>query len=294
MASDFSEETATAAVVDSFSRTPDVRLREIMTVFTRHLHAFIREVQPTQGEWEAGIQFLTDVGHMSDHRRQEFILLSDVMGVSMLVDAINNRKPMGATESTVLGPFHVIRSPVRDLGGDIATVHDGPRVLVRGQVLNLAGVPIANAQVDVWQADDDGFYDIQKPDTPDQDLRGLFTADDDGRYWFTTILPSHYPIPSDGPVGKLLDSTGRHPYRPAHIHLITGATGYTPVTTHLFLEGSPYLEDDTVFGVKRSLIRGVTHVDNEEEASRYGLPAPFDVLEFDITLSVPETASSAP
>ncbi|WP_210583315.1 intradiol ring-cleavage dioxygenase [Streptomyces sp. GESEQ-35] len=290
MGSDFTEETATQAVVDSFAQTQDPRLREILESFTRHLHSFVREVEPNQGEWEGAIDFLTAIGRMCDDKRQEFILFSDVMGVSMLVDAINNRKPQGATESTVLGPFHVIESPVRKLGEDIAVDHTSPRCLVRGRVLTLAGVPVPGAQVDVWQADDEGFYDIQKPDAPDQDLRGLFTADEEGRFWFTTILPLHYPIPADGPVGDLLRRTGRHPYRPAHIHFIAGAAGFSPVTTHLFLEGSPYLDDDTVFGVKQSLIRPVTPVDDSEQARHYGLDNPFQVIDFDITLAQPPSA----
>jgi catechol 1,2-dioxygenase len=273
MTGDFTEETATEAVIDSFARTEDPRLREILASFTRHLHGFVRDVEPTQAEWEAAIGFLTAVGAMCDEKRQEFILLSDVMGVSMLVDAINNRTPAGTTESTVLGPFHVVTSPQRELGDDLADVSEGERVLVRGRVLSLDGELIAGAQVDVWHADADGFYDVQKDDTPDQDLRGLFTTDAEGRFWFRTVLPSHYPIPDDGPVGDLLRRTSRHPYRPAHIHLIAGAAGHRPITTHLFIEGSPYLDDDTVFGVKQSLIRPVT-VEGDGKA-----------IDFDVTLA---------
>ena len=185
----------------------------------------------------------------------------------------------------MLGPFHVIESPVRELGDDIAVGHDSPRCVVRGRVLDLDGTPVAGAQVDVWQADDHGLYDVQKADDPDIDLRGLFTTDSEGRYWFRTIVPSHYPIPDDGPVGELLRATGRHPYRPAHIHLIAGAVGFSAVTTHLFIEGSPYLDDDTVFGVKQSLVRAVTLEDEPETARTLELPNPFPVLDFDITLS---------
>jgi protocatechuate 3,4-dioxygenase beta subunit len=285
MANDFSEETATEAVLASFAGTPAPRLREVMGSLTRHLHDFVREVEPTQGEWAAAIGFLTRVGHLSDDRRQEFILLSDVMGVSMLVDAINNRLPVGATESTVLGPFHVIESPVRALGDDVAAAHEASRCLVRGRVLGLDGEPVPGALVDIWQADDQGFYDVQKDDTPVPDLRGLFTTDKAGRYWFRTIVPLHYPIPEDGPVGELLRATGRHPYRPAHIHFIAGASGHSPVTTHLFVEGSPYLDDDTVFGVKESLVRAVTLEDDPQTAAALDLPNPFQVLDFDITLA---------
>jgi hydroxyquinol 1,2-dioxygenase len=285
MGPDFSEETATEAVLASFATTADPRLREVMEAFTRHLHAFVRDVEPTQAEWEAAIGFLTRVGHLSDDRRQEFILLSDVMGVSMLVDAINNRRPVGATESTVLGPFHVIESPVRALGDDIATGHDSARCLVRGRVLDLDGQPLAGALVDVWQADDEGFYDVQKGDSTAPDLRGLFTTDASGRFWFRTIMPLHYPIPDDGPVGELLRATGRHPYRPAHIHFIAGAPGHSAVTTHLFVEGSPYLEDDTVFGVKESLVRPVTLEEDPATAAELGLQNPFQVIDFDLTLA---------
>jgi protocatechuate 3,4-dioxygenase beta subunit len=274
MGSDFSEQSATEAVVASFAGTPDPRLRHILTALTTHLHAFVRDVEPTQGEWEAAIDFLTRTGHQSDDKRQEFILLSDVLGVSMLVDAINNRKPAGATESTVLGPFHVVESPVRELGEDIASSSDSPRCLVRGRVLDLDGKPVAGALVDVWQADDEGLYDVQRPEVSGRDLRGLFTTDDEGRYRFVTIVPRHYAIPDDGPVGELLRHSRRHPYRPAHIHFIAGAAGYSPVTTHLFVAGSPYLDDDTVFGVKQSLIRTVQQVDG---------PVP-QLIEFDVTL----------
>ncbi|MDI9978880.1 dioxygenase [Rhodococcus sp. IEGM 1307] len=292
MATDFSETTATDAVVRSFSETPDDRLKAVLTSLTVHLHNFVREIEPTQHEWEQGIDFLTDVGHMCDGIRQEFILLSDVLGVSMLVDAINNRKPVGATESTVLGPFHVVDSPELELGSDIALAGDAKRCVVRGKVRSVDSSTIPGAVVDVWQADDAGFYDIQLPDLiPERNLRGLFTADDEGAFWFRTIIPKYYPIPADGPVGNLLRASHRHPYRPAHIHFISGAEGYSPVTTHLFIEGSPYLDDDTVFGVKESLVRAVQQVDDAPLAQHYGVANPFDLIEFDIVLNtVADTA----
>jgi len=267
----------------------------VVEALTRHLHAFVREVEPTHAEWESAIGFLTRVGALCDDQRQEFILLSDVLGVSMLVDAINHRKPPGATESTVLGPFHVVASPVRELGDDIAADQGAPRCLVRGRVLDLQGDPVAGAAVDVWQADGHGLYDVQKDGTT-PDLRGLFTCDDEGRYWFTTVVPSHYPIPSDGPVGHLLRSTGRHPFRPAHIHFIVDALGYTPVTTHLFVEDSPYLDDDAVFGVKQSLVRAVRRERDPETARRAGLEVPYQVVDFDIALApvTQETAGLRP
>jgi protocatechuate 3,4-dioxygenase beta subunit len=295
MASDFSETTATEAVVQSFSTTTDDRLREILTALTVHLHNFVREVEPTQREWEQGIEFLTDVGHMCDGVRQEFILLSDVLGVSMLVDAINNRKPVGATESTVLGPFHVIDSPPRELGSNIALTGDAKSCVVRGTVRSVDSSAIPGALVDVWQADDAGFYDVQQPELiPECNLRGLFTADDQGVFWFRTVIPKYYPIPADGPVGNLLRASGRHPYRPAHIHFIAGAQGHAPVTTHLFVEGSPYLDDDTVFGVKKNLVRPVQQIDDPAVAQRHGVANPFELIEFDIVLDNVATAGQSP
>jgi protocatechuate 3,4-dioxygenase beta subunit len=285
MPADFSEQTATTAVIDSFAKCRDNRLQAVLAATVRHLHGFIREIEPTQSEWDRGIEFLTQVGRISDQARREFILLSDVLGASMLVDALNNRRSAGATESTVLGPFHVIDSPVRELGADIALSGDAPRCVVRGIVRSVDGRPLPGATVDVWQADDSGYYDVQQPDrVPDRNLRGLFTTNASGGFWYRTIVPSFYPIPDDGPVGELLRASNRHPNRPAHIHFIAGADGFSPVTTHLFVEGSPYLDDDAVFGVKNSLIREVQRVDDPALARDYGLDNPFALIEFDLVL----------
>jgi hydroxyquinol 1,2-dioxygenase len=255
MATDFTEETATAAVIASFADTPDPRLRELLDSLVRHLHAFVRETEPSIAEWEYAIDFLTKTGQKCDDERQEFILLSDVLGVSMLIETMNNRASGEATESTVLGPFHVVKSPSRELGDTIDLVGTGQPLLVRGRVLDTEGNPVPGALLDVWQANDQGFYDVQQPEVqPRTNGRGLFTADADGAYWFRTIVPSHYPIPTDGPVGKLLTATNRHPYRPAHIHFIVTAPGYRPLTTHIFVAGSQYIESDAVFAVKESLI----------------------------------------
>ena len=256
MATDFTEETAADAVVDSFAKTPDPRLRELLSGLVRHLHAFVRETEPTIAEWERAIDFLTATGQKCDDERQEFILLSDVLGVSMLVETINNRKTGGATESTVLGPFHMIESPRRALGESIDFVGTGTPCVVAGRVLSADGTPLPGAELDVWQANDQGFYDVQQPGVqPRTNGRGLFTADADGAFWFRTIVPSHYPIPTDGPAGTLLNATERHPYRPAHIHFIVTAPGYRALTTHIFVAGSPYIESDAVFAVKKSLIK---------------------------------------
>ena len=273
-------------VVRSWSGTPDPRLREVMTSLTRHLHAFVEEVGLSQQEWERAVDYLTRVGQACDEVRQEFILLSDVLGVTILVDEINHGTPAGATESTVLGPFHVVDSPPRALGDDISLDGVGDPVVVAGRVRDLEGRPVPGASLDVWQASTDGFYDVQQPGLqPERNLRGLFTADDEGRYWFRTVLPKWYPIPDDGPVGDLLAATGRHPNRPAHVHVIAGAAGHAPLTTHVFLAGSPWLDSDAVFGVKDSLVREVLQVDDAERAAAYGVSAPFRLLQFDVVLS---------
>jgi hydroxyquinol 1,2-dioxygenase len=282
---DFTEETATAAVVASFEGTADPRLREILGSLVRHLHGFVREVEPTFEEWEQAIGFLTATGQKCDDTRQEFILLSDVLGVTMLVDAINHRTASQATDSTVLGPFHMVASPRRELGDTIDLVATGEPCVVTGRVVTLDGAPLAGALVDVWQADDHGFYDVQQPATqPPGNGRGLFSCDEDGRFWFRTVTPSAYPIPTDGPVGRLLTATGRHPYRPAHIHFIVAADGHLPVTTHVFVAGSPYLDSDAVFAVKQRLIRDFATVDDPDQAATYGVKAPFRHAHFDVVL----------
>ncbi len=251
----------------------------------RHLHAFVKDVELTEAEWDAAISFLTATGHKSDDRRQEFILLSDVLGVSMLVETINHRSGGTSTESTVLGPFHLVASPPRELGANIALDGNGDPCLVSGQVTGPDGEPLAGALIDVWQASADGFYDVQQPGIqPEGNLRGLFAADEQGRFWFRSVVPRFYPIPDDGPVGTLLTATGRHPYRPAHLHFIVSAPGYRPVTTHVFVAGSPYLDSDAVFGVKDSLVREVIEVDDPARAARIGLTSPFRALTFDLSL----------
>jgi protocatechuate 3,4-dioxygenase beta subunit len=282
---DFTEETATGAVVASFEGAADPRLREILGSLVRHLHGFVREVEPTFEEWERAIGFLTATGQKCDDTRQEFILLSDVLGVTMLVDAVNHRTATEATDSTVLGPFHMVASPRRELGDTVDLVATGEPCVVTGRVLSLDGSPLAGALVDVWQADDHGFYDVQQPGTqPQGNGRGLFTCDDDGRFWFRTVTPSPYPIPTDGPVGRLLTATGRHPYRPAHIHFIVAADGHLPVTTHIFVAGSPYLDSDAVFAVKQRLITDFARVDDPDQAAAFGVEAPFRHAQFDVIL----------
>lgn len=282
---DITEETVTDAVVASLAGTPDPRLERCLTVLVRHLHAAVRELEPTIAEWEAVVDYLTATGQKCDPTRQEFVLLSDVLGISALVENINHRKSPGATEATVLGPFHMVASPHRELGETIDLVGHGEPCLITGRVLSVGGAPLGGATIDVWQANDAGFYDVQQPGIqPPGNGRGLFTADDDGRFWFRTVVPSPYPIPTDGPVGALLAATRRHPNRPAHVHFIAEAPGHTPVTTHIFVSGSPYLDSDAVFAVKASLVRDFAPVDDPAGASRYGLPNPYRHAHIDLVL----------
>jgi catechol 1,2-dioxygenase len=282
----FTEENSAEVVIGRMPATVDPRLREIMNAVVRHLHAVVKEVEPTPEEWMSAIRFLTEAGQMCSEWRQEYILLSDTLGVSMLVDAINNRKPSGATESTVLGPFHVAGAPQRENGADICLDGKGEKLVVSGRITDTAGRPISHATLDIWQANDEGFYDVQQKDLqPEMNLRGLFTAGEDGRYWFRTAKPRYYSIPDDGPVGRLLRQTGRHPYRPAHIHFIVAADGYQPVVTHLFTPDCRYLESDAVFGVKKSLVGDFRKIDDEACAKKLGVENPFWELEADFVLA---------
>ncbi len=251
----FTEETSEQAVISLMDGARDQRFREVMASAVRHLHGFVKEIEPTMDEWLRAIQFLTATGQMCDDKRQEWILASDTLGVSMLVDAINHRRPGGATENTVLGPFHVANSPHRELGASICLDGKGAPCAVSGTITDEAGTPIAGATVDVWQTNDDGFYDVQQPgEQPDFNMRGIFTTDENGRYWFRTVKPLPYSIPTDGPVGAMLNAMGRHAMRPAHVHFIVEAPGYETLVTHIFVRDDPYLDSDAVFGVKESLI----------------------------------------
>ncbi|WP_431920071.1 dioxygenase [Amycolatopsis tucumanensis] len=280
---DLNDETVLGAVLTSFADTPDPRLKAILETITRHIHAAVRELRLTNREWEQAIEFLTAVGHKTDETRQEFVLLSDVLGISMLVETINGGE-LG-TESTVLGPFHMVDSPLRNLGDSIDLIGTGTPCVITGSVADLDGSPLGGATIDVWQCDENGFYDVQQPDSqPAGNGRGFFHTDEHGEFWFRTVVPSHYPIPTDGPVGALLAATARHPYRPAHIHVIADAAGHEPLTTHMFVANGPYVDSDAVFAVRSSLVTDFTEVTAPAEAERFGVTTPFRRARFDIRL----------
>ncbi|WP_194905489.1 dioxygenase family protein [Catenulispora rubra] len=266
-----SPEELTANVLASHEEVPDPRLRVIIRSLITHLHAFATEVVLTQDEWAAGIAFLTAVGHMTDDRRNEFILLSDTLGLSMLVDLVDHYSDAGETESTVLGPFWVADAPWRENGAVIARPEDGDPLHLTGRVLTTGGEPIAEAIVDVWQASAKGLYDVQDPEQTPGNLRGRFRTGADGGFDCWTVRPVPYPVPTDGPVGKMVAALGRHPWRAAHIHFRVSADGYQALTTHLFDAESEYLDSDVVFGVKEMLIRSIRRVEGvvpEELASK--------------------------
>ncbi len=244
----------TQAVLARFADTPDPRLLEILTSLVQHLHSFAREVALTEEEWTKGIQFLTATGHMSDAKRQEFILLSDVLGLSTLVVAMNNDRPAGCTEATVFGPFYMEGAPQYALGDDVANGAKGVPCLVNATVRGIGGEPVAHAKVNVWQADADGNYDVQYAGLEQAQGRGELRTGPQGELYFRTVLAEAYPIPHDGPVGDLLTATKRHPWRPAHLHFMIEAPGYQTLITHVFRDGDRWLDSDAVFGVRQSLV----------------------------------------
>lgn len=248
------EEELVAKVLASFDGTEDERLRTVLRSLVAHLHSFIRDVRLTQREWETAIAFLTDTGHITDDRRQEFVLLSDVLGASMQTIAVNNAARGNATEATVFGPFFVEGAPHADLGGDISGGASGEPCWVEGTVTDTNGNPLPGARIEVWEADDDGFYDVQYSDDRTAARAHLFT-DESGWYGFWALTPTPYPIPHDGPVGRMLEATGRSPLRAAHLHFMVSSPGLRTLVTHIFVEGDDLLDHDAVFGVKDSLIK---------------------------------------
>ena len=241
-------------VVAAFDGTPSPRLRQLLQALTRHLHAFVRETRLTTPEWEAAIRFLTRCGHITDDRRQEFILLSDVLGLSMQTIAVNNEAHGDATEATVFGPFFVEGSPEVPLGGDIGNGAAGEPCWVEGTIVDTEGKPVPGALIEVWEADDDGLYDVQYPDGRTS-ARGHLRSDDQGHFAFWAVTPTPYSIPDDGPVGDLLAATHRSSMRPAHLHFLVSADGLHTLVTHIFPRGAEYLDSDAVFGVKPSLVK---------------------------------------
>lgn len=305
---DLSDEQLTEEVISRFEDSVSPRFKKVMQSLVKHLHAFISEVELTEEEWSQGIDFLTRTGHITDDERQEFILLSDVLGVSMLVVGINHRHVEGATDSgeavevvsdngdrghlptsnteaTVFGPFYVEGAPHHENGDDISGDAPGEPCFISGRVLSAEGEPIPDAQIDVWQADEEGFYDVQYDDLEEARNRGRFRSDEEGRYWFWSVKPEPYPIPHDGPVGQLLDVANRSPMRPAHVHYMVQAPGYQTLITHVFAEGDEYLDTDAVFGVKESLISAFERHEPGTAPDGRALDEPFYTMSYDIVLA---------
>lgn len=279
-----SNDELTRAVLRSFDGAHDERFGEIAHALVRHLHAFAAEVKLNEEEWFRGIDFLTRVGHITDDRRQEFVLLSDVLGLSMLVVGINHGAADQATESTVFGPFFVEGAPEIELGGDLANGAAGSPCFVAGRIRSSTGEPLAGARIDVWQTDQEGFYDVQRPGLEETQGRGHLHAGDDGGFSFWTVLPVAYAIPDDGPVGELLAAAGRGPMRPAHIHFRAEAPGHETLITHVFVDGDQYLDSDAVFGVKQSLIAPFTRHEPERAPDGSERSEPFYTVDYDLVL----------
>ena len=275
------EQTITDAALEQMASTPDPRLKEIIAALVRHLHGFAREIDLTPEEWLEGIRFLTAVGQKCTEYRQEFILLSDTLGLSSLVNALHDRRaPETGTKSSLLGPFYRQDSPALELGESIATKPTGQQIVVYGRVMNCAAQGIPNASVEVWQPDEEGSYDLQKQDPSQIDLRGRFQTDSEGRYYLRTVAPRGYMIPMDGPVGNMIRAQARHGFRPAHIHFLVSAPGYRDVITALYLAGDEHLESDAVFGVSESL---VAEINAKDPASPFpDLPS----VRFDFQLAI--------
>jgi hydroxyquinol 1,2-dioxygenase len=282
----FEEDNSADVVIARMGEDIDPRTREVMTAVIRHLHNAVKEIRPTHEEWLKAIMFLTKTGQMCTDWRQEYILLSDTIGVTMLVDAINNNHGSEATENTILGPFYVENPPHCENGANISLDGKGEPLLVHGRILDTNGKPIVGATVDAWQTNEDGFYDVQqKGIQPEMNLRGVFTTNESGEYWFKSAKPRFYPIPGDGPVGEMLTAMGRGVNRAAHIHFIVKHQGYETVITHVFPPDCPYLEMDSVFGVKESLIGDFKHSDDLAAAQTHGFDRPFWSVEWDMVLA---------
>jgi hydroxyquinol 1,2-dioxygenase len=281
---EFNEASITQAVIDRLRDCDDPRFVRVMSSLVTHLHDFVRDVELTEAEWLTAIQFLTDVGKTCTDKRQEFVLLSDTLGVSVLVITLNHPPLKGTTDSTVLGPFYWEGAPEMPLGSNLAVGVKGEPAFYSGRVLSSDGMPLQNAVLDVWSGDGDGNYDMQIPGESGMKARGRIRTDRDGRYWFRSIKPTFYPVPTDGPVGRMLRKMKRHPNRPGHIHMIVTADGYRPITTHLFVAGSEFLDSDAVFGMKESL---VTSFERHAAGAAPGgerIDSPFYTVNYDFRL----------
>ena len=286
------EHTITQAVIAQIAHTPDPRLKQILTSLVEHLHGFARDVALSEEELMAAIRFLTRTGHMCDDKRQEFILLSDTLGLSTLTMAMNNRKPAGCTEATVFGPFHVQNAPVYPLGADIANGAQGQPCFVSGTIRGIDGAPVPHARIEVWQADENGYYDVQYAGLDKFQARAVLAADEDGRFHFRSIVAEPYPIPHDGPVGDMLRATARHPWRPAHLHFMIKQDGYQTLVTHIFRAGGTYLDSDAVFGVRSKLIADWHRHEPGTAPDGATMTSPFYTLAYDFVLN-PTGASHA-
>ena len=284
---DFTVENLTEEVIKAYTANAvSSRIKQIFASLITHLHGFVKDVELTEAEWFEAIEFLTATGKKCDDKRQEFILLSDTLGVSMLVDALNHPKGGAGTESTVLGPFFIPGSPELPYGGDLRRRHLDEAVpcLVTGQITDQSGKPLAGASLEVWQTAANGYYDVQDPSAPEWNLRGRFTTNGQGEYALVTEKPVSYPVPTDGPVGRMLAAGGRHAFRPAHLHFMVKAAGCEPLVTHVFVDGDPYLDSDAVFATKDSLVGEFTTSTDVVEAQRFGIPTPYSRLRFDFGL----------
>jgi len=288
----FDEKSITQAVIARMSECEDPRFRHVMTSLIRHLHDFVRDVQLTEAEWISAIQFLTDVGKTCTDKRQEFILLSDTLGVSVLVISINHPPEDGSAESTVLGPFYWENAPEMPRGANLAVGVKGEPAFYSGRVLGIDGRPLENAVLDVWSGDGEGNYDMQLPGEFEMKARGKIRTDSEGRYWFRSIRPTFYPVPTDGPVGRMLQKMGRHPFRPGHIHMIVSAEGHEPVTTHLFVADSEYLDTDAVFGMKESLVAKFNKHPPGKAPTGETMDTPFYTVEYDFRLRPARSAAA--
>ena len=288
---EFDEKSITAAVIGRLSQCEEPRFKRVMTSLVTHLHDFAREVKLTEPEWLAAINFLTDVGQTCTSKRQEFILLSDTLGMSVLVITLNHPASQGSADSTVLGPFYWEGAPDLPRGSNLAEGVKGEPAFYSGRVLSVAGAPIENAVLDIWSGDGEGNYDMQIPGETGMKARGRIRTDAEGRYWFRSIRPTFYPVPTDGPVGHMLRKMGRHPYRPGHIHMIVSAPGHLPVTTHLFVAGSEYLDSDAVFGMKESLVAQFDRHPPGTGPDGKPVGTPFYTVSYDFRLSPADTAT---